>query len=123
MTDTYADLADLTARLSPGYTAPAPADAGKMLARASELIDYATQGRAQVAWDGADAEVKALLTLATCDQVEYWLETGEEHDVLGLRGALMAGRLQVQNMPPILGRRTLQTLLGAGLYWPGAAAF
>jgi hypothetical protein len=123
MTDTYSTTIALAARLSPGYVAPLDADAAKMLVKASELIDYATQGRAQFQWVNGDADVKQLLSDATCDQVEYWLEAGEEHDVLGLQGTLVAGRLQVQKLPPILGKRALRTLIRAGLYWAGSASF
>lgn len=121
---TYATLADLTARLSSGYTAPAEADADKMLLKASELMDYVTRGRAAAAWDEDDAsDTSAALTRAVCDQVEYWLEVGEEHDVLGLRGMLNAGRVQVQNMPGIVGKRALRTLMTAGLYDAAPALF
>lgn len=120
MTDTYATIPDLTARLSAVYTVPANAD--QLLLKASELIDFATQGKAQLAWYGDDVDLKALLTQATCDQVEFWLEVGEEHDVTGLSGMMLAGRVQIQKLPGYLGQRPLRTLLRAGLYWAGTAA-
>lgn len=120
MTSTYATTPDLTARLSAAYTVPADAD--QLLLKASELIDFATMGAAEELWVGTDVERKALLTNATCDQVEFWLEVGEEHDVLGLRGGLQGGRVQVQRVPGTLGPRPLRTLLRAGLYWGGAGA-
>ncbi len=120
MTDTYATRAQLAARLSPGYATPSAADAAKMLKKASELVDYATMGRAQKAFD-ADT-LLGPLSDATCDQVEFWLEAGEEHDVLGLPkgSSLQGGRVQVQRMPGQLGQRARRTLTQAGLLWAGA---
>lgn len=118
MTSTFATEAQLTARLSSAYTLPA--DHAILRLKASELIDFVTFGQAQIAYDGSDADLKQLLADATCDQVEYWLEVGEEHDVAGLSGSLIGGRVQVQKLPPQLGQRALRTLLRAGLYWAGA---
>lgn len=59
------------------------------------------------------------LIQATCDQVEYWLEVGEEHDVVGLYGSLQGGRVQVSKLPGYLGQRALRSLLRGGLYWAG----
>lgn len=123
MTATYATYAQLIARLSPGYTAPSSSDAAKLLVKASELIEYATLGRSQVAWEEDDeSAASAAATKAACDQVEYWLEVGEEHDVLGLRGSLQGGRVQIQRLPPALGQRAIRTLIQAGLLWGAAAA-
>lgn len=125
MTDQFATTEQLTARLSSSYAVPA--DATKLLVKASELIDYATMGWAQRAFDDDsdtdDANAKiAGLADATCDQVEYWLEVGEEHDVVGLRGSLQGGRVQVQRMPGYLGQRTLRTLIRLGIYYGGITA-
>lgn len=121
MVNTYATSADLTARLSSAYTTPA--DASTLLTKASELIDFATVGNAQKVWDGTNATLKAELTLATCDQVEFWLEVGEEHDVVGLHGSLQGGRVQVQKLPPYLGPRATRTLLRAGILTSAVRAF
>lgn len=124
MTDTYATPTELEARLSPGYALPSTPDATKLLLKASELIDYATMGRAQVAFDtaGSGDDILDALSRATCDQVEFWLEAGEEHDVLGLPkgSSLQGGRVQVQRMPGQLGQRAKRTLIQAGLMWAGA---
>lgn len=117
MSSTYATTPELTARLSSAYTTPA--DAANLLAKASELIDYATLGRAEAVYGGSDAAAKTLLSNATCDQVEYWLEVGEEKDVVGLHGSLMSGRLQIGKLPPTLGPRAARTLRRAGLLWAG----
>ncbi len=132
MSDTYATVPELTARLSPSYTVPA--EAVLLLAKASELIDYVTLGRAQRfvdsegEWTGTAhdrwAARRALLSDATCDQIEYWLEVGEEHDVLGLPAgsSLQGGRVQVQRMPGALGPRTRRQLLRAGLLYYGVGS-
>lgn len=198
MTSTFATEAQLAARLSSAYALPS--DAATLLVKASELVDYATMGRAQAAWDTGDdavtgvastnlisaavahelvanqavrfvaltggaglvlnvvyyvlsdgltktdfkvsatlggpavdfttditsatvrTETKTLVTNATCDQVEYWLETGEEFDVLGLHGSAQAGRVQVNKLPPFLGQRAARQLITAGLYYAGAPA-
>lgn len=126
---TYATSAQLTARLSSAYTLPANAD--QLLVKASELIDFATMGRAELAWNQvADAThaqadidaIKTLLSNATCDQVEYWLEVGEESDVVALQGAVNGGRLQISKSPGTLGQRALRQLIRAGLFWAGVPA-
>ncbi len=127
MSDPYATPTELAARLSTAY--PVPDDAEMLLVKASELIDYATLGRSQDLID-REAEFadhdrwevrRALLADATCDQVEYWLEVGEEHDVVGLApgSSLQGGRVQVQKMPGALGQRARRTLLRAGLLYYG----
>ena len=120
MSDVYATTPDLTARLSSAYTVPA--DATILLTKASEVIDYVTLGRAQVVWNGDDDDAKAFVTNATCDQVEHWLEVGEETDVVGLVGSLSSGRLQIGKLPPVLGRRAARTLRRGGLLWAGVGA-
>jgi hypothetical protein len=103
---------------------PSTADATKLLQKASELIDYFTMGRAQRAFNDVNVaeETIAALSLAACDQVEYWLEVGEEHDVLGLPkgSSLQGGRVQVQRMPGQLGQRAKRTLMNTGLLYMGA---
>src|ERR1035437_3828661 len=103
----YATQADLAAYLGPEYVCPVDPDASRLLIRASELLYEVTNRRTQLAWDGTiyqyaysgyippspyavppytTANYQQAITLATCAQVEFWLEIGEEHDVLGLRG-------------------------------------
>lgn len=124
MTDTYSTPADLAARLSPGYAMPSDQDATILLQKASELIDYFTMGRAQrsFAEAGSGDDILDALSDAACDQVEFWLEAGEEHDVLGLpkNSSLQGGRVQVQRIPGQLGQRARRTLTQAGLLWAGA---
>lgn len=125
MTDRYATREDLVARLSPQYQGLIP-EAGDglnaVLLKASEAIDHLCFGRVQAAWDDGETTeaVHDAIVRATCDQVEYWLETGEEFDVTGLHGALIGGKVQVQHLPADVGQRARRTLSLAGLYWAGA---
>lgn len=116
---TYATVEDLEARLSSKYTMPANAE--QLLAKASELIYEATLGRAQAAFDASDDDAADALAMATCDQVEFWVEVSETHDVAGLRGSLVAGRLQIHPVSNLLAVRARRTLRNAGLIWHGVA--
>ena len=118
----YATVSDLTARLSAAYDVPDTAVAEKLLVRASEIIDWATLNRAQIFYeDDPDDDLGWRTTLknATCDQVEFWLEVGEEHDVASMRGSIVSGRLQIHPTPPRLGDRAKQTLINGGLLYRG----
>lgn len=114
----YATYADLQARLSATYLAviPTEADAEMLLVKASELIDDMSLYRAQPAYDTGEDDVLEALAQATCDQVEFWLEVGEEHDVTGLRGSLVSGRVQVHPVAATLAPRAKRTLMRAGLF-------
>lgn len=125
----YATLAELRARISPTYAGRIEItddnQALHYLQRASELIDSATLNRAQTAYDSEALEVdqpyRAVLSKATCDQVEFWMEAGPEHDVAGLRGSVVSGRLQIHPVAPLLGTVAKRTLMNGGLYWAGVA--
>ena len=134
---TYADEDALAAYLAgTDYTAPTDDEATNLLAHASELIDTATRGKAAAAYDGdittlqaiygsatgyptlvglTQAEYQAALSNAACAQVEFWLEFGVEHDIVGLAGAAQSGRLMISRLPPRLGPRTMSYLVKAGL--------
>lgn len=92
----------------------APADADRLLTRASELIDEVTRGRAADAW--ADplpdpvSDDQAALRDATCAQVEFWMSLGEEHDVEGVRGGVTVGAVHIDNLPDTLGVRAARAL-------------
>lgn len=130
----YATHADLVAFVGSGYTVPGDVDAGRMLQRASELIYDATGNLSERAYNGQltagyfgyvdPLTVPAALTVddykfalknAACAQVEFWLETGEEHDVLGLRGSATAGKISLSRIPTRLAPRALGYLRAAGL--------
>lgn len=129
---TYATEAQLAAYLGATYAAPEDDEADRLLLRASQLIDTKTRGRAQLAYDGelsagaiggsilptgplTQAEYRTALEEAACAQVEFWMEFGEEHDIVGLQGHAMSGRLSVSQLPGRLGRRAADRLLEAGL--------
>lgn len=103
-----------------------PADAVRLLARASEVIDQALR-TAIYAVDtitGAPSDPATALVFAnaTCAQVEFWLAGDEEDDVLGpVQGIVLAG-LQVQYgagdnraTPTYLAPRAHRILVNAGL--------
>ena len=125
----YATLDELRARISDTYAARTEitddAKATKLLAAASELIDYATMQRAQVAYDAeetaSDQPYRETLSKATCDQVEFWMEAGPEHDIAGLTGSVVSGRLQIHPIAPLLATRAKRTLQNGGLYWAGVS--
>lgn len=124
MTSRYATSGQFEARKSAAYLTPTDT-IDQLLDKASELIDFATMGRAEALYtttdDGTDLWDSRALTLANiaCDQVEFWLEVGEEHDVVGLHGALAGGRVQVSRVPGYLGQRAMRGLLQLGLYYAG----
>jgi hypothetical protein len=78
------------------YTgATPPADATRLLGRASELIDdHIVTAIYDVDDQGnpTDAKIIAALADATCAQVEHWLAGDEEDDILGpVQGQSLAG--------------------------------
>lgn len=92
----YATAAQLTAYLG---AAAAPADADRMLDRASELIDSVLITAVyDVDTAGSPTDVTAIAALAdaTCAQVEFWLASGEEDDILGPIQGYAVGGMQVQ---------------------------
>lgn len=121
----YATVEQLRARISAVYQdhpdIAADAAAEVLLQKASELIEDETLGRSERV-DAEDTAALDTLAQATCDQVEFWLEVGEEHDVAGLKGSLVAGRVQVHPVPKELGQRARRTLRRAGLMWRGVGS-
>lgn len=77
----HATLAELEA-----YTfEPAPPDGQRLLQRATEMIDTYVFGMYEI--DSVTnlpiaTKVREALRDATCAQVEFWLQTGDEADVL-----------------------------------------
>jgi hypothetical protein len=72
----YATTTQLQAYLG---TASLPADAQRLLNRASDLVDFVTLGRIET----TDTEQVLAAQNATCAQVEYWIEMGEDKDING----------------------------------------
>lgn len=131
MTSVYAAWTDVVARVDSTHAGLFPVDTDdqdRLLTKASELISEMTLGRAEWVWNNeelpsgeATDDMQAALTRAVCDQIEFWFEVGPEHDVSGLRGSLVGGRLQVHPVSNTLSPRARRTLRNAGLYWDGAA--
>lgn len=130
MTDVYATAQELSDYLGGSY--PMPSNPERLLARASEVISEATFGVGQRVWDGTAyytggyvdplnlptwvVATVAQLSRAVCAQVEFWLEFGEESDVVGLKGSLASGKLNISQLPPRLAPRARQALRDAGLF-------
>lgn len=95
---------------------PAPADADRMLARASDVITAACLAVYSI--DSTDTA--AALRDATCAQVEQWLSIGETNDIDGLPSDTYsaAGGASMNRQPNRLAPRALRHLRMAGLTAP-----
>ena len=99
-----------------------PSAAERLLARATEDIVEATLSRIDLT---IDAHVDAA-ERATCAQVEYWIENGEDVALIGSVRSKLAGRsMQVfigsEGGNPRLAPRAKSILRSAGLLNRGAA--
>jgi len=114
----YADGAALDA-----YTGqPGPPGVDRLLARASELIDYATFGKI----DPNNEEHLAAAEKAVCAQVEQWLSMDESIDVTGKPAAFSIGNFSMTfgahaREPNRLAPRARSYLLLAGLLHRGVS--
>lgn len=122
----YATTADLDNWL--GTDQEAPTNAGRLLERASELVDevVVVAYRTDDNDDPTDADVAAALRDATCAQVEWWAEVGEEADTAGEIQQVSIGSVQLgfgagpnRLAPAVVSRRTLRVLKTAGLLYRG----
>lgn len=114
----YAEYAELEAYLGDRVPLPIQPEAERMLDRASELIAAKTRHWAEYYWtdprpDPLDA-FQSALNKAALQQVEFWLETGEEHDIVGPESPRQVGRV-AYGTPPRLAPRAADTLVDAGL--------
>lgn len=114
----YATEADLVEYLGVSE-ADLPTDAGRLLERASEDIDYWTLGR---------ATQSEATKLAACAQVEMWLEFGEESSIRGPLQSFTLGRWSATygsgsggSGPRDLAPRARRYLFTAGLLYRGVA--
>lgn len=114
----YAAEADLAEYLGVSE-ADLPTDAGRLLERASEDIDYWTLGR---------ATQSEATKLAACAQVEMWLEVGEESSIRGPLQSFTLGRWSATygsgsggSGPRDLAPRARRYLFAAGLLYRGVA--
>lgn len=101
-----------------------PVDAERLLERASELMDAATLGRI----DQENTNHMEAAKNATCAQVEYWIQTGEQQDVSGPIEGYSIGSLQIQYgsgadrvSPTVLAPRSRRYLFLAGLLYRGVS--
>lgn len=121
MTTAYATEAELTA-----FVGSAVSDGARLLERASELVDshvVATYDVDSSTDLPTDTDVAAALRDATCAQVEFWVEVGEDHDISGMAGRdVSIGRLSIDKLPDELAPRARRFLANAGLLHPIQAA-
>ena len=107
----------------------------RLIARASELIYYASGNLATRAYLGfllADyfggyvdpltlptpltmADYRLGLSFAVSAQIEFWLEWGEDHAIVGLTGAATSGKIVISKLPGQVAPRALMHLMGLGL--------
>lgn len=109
----------------------APADADRLLARASETIREATRlacYAVDTVGSPTDPVIAGALAAATCAQVEFWQASDEEEDVLGQTQGYSLGGTQLQYgagdnraAPLFLAPRAARLLRNAGLL--GAAVW
>lgn len=119
----YAEFAELEAYLGDreGIELPIQPEAERMLDRASELIDTKTLHWADRYWVEPRPtpldDRQTALNRAAVRQVEFWLETGEEHDIVGLTGnvQVVTGRSSSSRQPERLAPRARDILVDAGL--------
>lgn len=114
MTCAYATSADLTGWLG----SQAPADAERLLERASELLDsivtasFAVDATSRLP---SDPDVATALRDACCAVVEFWLEVGEANDIDGLAGTLISTGGYSGRRAPANSVRAIRILRQAGL--------
>lgn len=111
----YATPAQLETYLPPNLTMPE--DAQRLLERASDRVDdfvLAGFGLDPITQLPRDEKVAWALADATCAQVEFWLEVGEEHDVDGIRGDISVPGVAYPS-PPTLAPRARSVLTRASL--------
>lgn len=95
-----------------------PADIGRLLSRASELIDDLALQPFTVDANGipTDTDVAGAMRDAACAQVEYWVKVvGEEHDLEGLAGSEVSILSLSLTLPPEVAPRALRCLNVGGL--------
>lgn len=110
---------------APDVTIAPPVDYDRLLARASELIDDHVRTAVYDVDDDdlpTDADVIAAFRDAVCAQVEYWLASDEEDDILGPLQSLSIGNVQAfpgaganRVSPMYLAPRAARILRSAGL--------
>jgi len=98
-----------------------PANAASILEQASDVIDWATFGRIDV----AESDQAAAAQKATCQQYEYWDSVGAESDITGMNfksvsiGTFSAQYADQSKQLPTLAPRARRTLFLAGMLYRG----
>lgn len=117
--DAYATEAQLAAWV--GDLVTVPADAARLLVRASTLIDATVRGQYTVDTAGipTDPDIAKALADAVCAQVEQWIEVGEHNDLDGLAGQQTSTTGYSGPRAPRLAPRALDALANTGLTAPG----
>jgi hypothetical protein len=123
VTVAYATSAELQAYLSAATWALIDGDdVDRLLERATEIVDDHVRAAFVVDDDtklATDTDIAAALSDATCAQVEFWVEVGEEHDIAGMGDRQASiGHLSMEKLPPELAPRALRLLSTAGLMNP-----
>src|SRR5688500_3201819 len=101
----YAEYAELEAYLGDRVPLPIQPEAERMLDRATELSQAKTGHWAEYYWVTPrlvePTAYQGALSRAVIQQVEFWLEVGEEHDIVGLTGNVTesAGRSMTTKLP------------------------
>lgn len=131
----YATKDQVVAWLGEAHTAPDDAEVTRLIARASEQIYVSTNKLSERAWLGmlladffggyvdpltlptplTQADYQLGLANAVCAQIEFWLEWGEDHNVVGLTGSAASGKVSVSMLPPQLAVRAGTQLAMLGL--------
>ena len=98
----YAPLGQLAGYLydDEGATGQLPADASRLLKRASELVQDSTVTafyRTDTEGNPSDERTISAFQNATCAQVEFWVTGDEEDDVQGPLQGMSAGSQQPQS--------------------------
>ena len=132
---TYATAEQVEAYIGPTRAAALPADADevtRLIARASELIYNASGRMATRAWEGVllaggyvdpltpaapltQADYREGLANAVSAQVEFWLEWGEDHAIVGLVGSAVSGKVNVSQLPGQVAPRAMNHLSTIGI--------
>lgn len=96
----------------------APAEAERLLRRASEIIDWATTSAYdadEVTSIAIDLDASVALRDATCAQVEHWIIAGEANDIDGMAGQEVSVNGLSVTRPSRLAPRARQQLALFGL--------
>lgn len=130
----FATPEQVEAYIGPTRAAALPADADevdRLIARASELIYEASGKQASRAYAGhllseyvdplsdltpfTQADYQLGLANAVSAQIEFWLEWGEDHAIVGLQGSAVSGKVSVSQLPGQIAPRAMNHLSTLGL--------